>query len=451
MPKIVIIGAGSIMFTRQFLSAIFSYPSLSGAHVVLEDVDEKVLSRTLKLVQLMIEQNGLKATVSASTNQREALRDADFVICAIQVGGLTAWKLDVDIPRRYGVIQEVGDTLGPGGIFRALRHIPPMLSILKDMEEVCPNALFINKANPLAPLVWAAHEASSIRSIGLCYGITYTAAQLAGYLGIGPWVKHPDTPENWAQLMYSPVPADVDFTFAGINHMTWILQFRHQGKDMYPAIQALPDNEAVFAADGVRCEILKHFGYWSTENHWHFTDYVPYFRKNEESINRFLPQRWNLLALEEKVHHAGQAEIAQQLTGQRPVEVKRNVLNTPAILNALVSGERVRVNANLRNNGLISNLPADCMVEVPVYVDSTGLQPVAMGKLPNQCAALCHTNIEVQRLIVEAALQKRPEAAMYALSMDPVTSSVCTLDQIRSMFAELWEAEQVWLGPVHSV
>lgn len=446
MPKIVIIGAGSIMFTRQLLSAIFSYSSLRGAHIVLEDVDETVLSRTLKLVQLMIAQNGLAATVSASTNQRDALRGADFVICAIQVGGLTAWQLDMAIPRRYGVIQEVGDTLGPGGIFRALRHIPPMLSILQDMEAVCPNALFINKANPLAPLLWAAQEASPIRSIALCYGVTYTVSQLAGYLGVGPWVKHPDTPENWAQLMYSPVPAGVDFTFAGINHMTWILQFQYQGKDLYPAIRNLPDNDAVFAADGVRCEILRHFGYWSTENHWHFTDYVPYFRKNETTINRFLPQRWNLLALEEKVHQAGQAEIGQQLAGERPVAVQHNVLNAPAIINALVSGDRTRVNVNLRNQGLITNLPADCMVEVPVYVDRTGLQPVAVGKLPTQCAALCRTNIEVQRLIVEAALQHRPEAALYALSMDPVTSSICTLDQIRDMFEELRQAQRPWLA-----
>ena len=291
MPKIVIIGAGSVMFTRQLLSAIFSYPSLSGARIVLEDVDQQVLARTLQLVQLMISQNGLRATVSATTNQKEALRDANFVIFAIQVGGLAAWQLDMDIPRKYGVIQEVGDTLGPGGIFRALRHIPPMLSVLDDMEEVCPDALFINKANPLAPMVWAARNHSPIESIGLCYGITYTAAQLAGYLGIGPWVEHPYTHENWRNLMYSPVPEGVEFTYGGINHMAWILQFRYQGRNMYPEIRELPNNPGVMSADGVRCEILKHFGYWSTENHWHFTDYVPYFRKNEETINRFLPRR----------------------------------------------------------------------------------------------------------------------------------------------------------------
>lgn len=446
MPKIVIIGAGSVMFTRQLLSAIFSYPSLSGARIVLEDVDQQVLARTLQLVQLMISQNGLRATVSATTNQKEALRDANFVIFAIQVGGLAAWQLDMDLPRKYGVIQEVGDTLGPGGIFRALRHIPPMLSVLDDMEEVCPDALFINKANPLAPMVWAARNHSPIESIGLCYGITYTAAQLAGYLGIGPWVEHPYTHENWRNLMYSPVPEGVEFTYGGINHMAWILQFRYQGRDMYPEIRELPNAPGVMTADGVRCEILKHFGYWSTENHWHFTDYVPYFRKNEETINRFLPRRWNLLELEKQVHQAGKAEIDHQLAGQAPVEVRRNVLNAPAIINAMTSGETLRVNVNLPNQGLIGNLPEDCMVEVPTYVDGTGLHPVAVGNLPTQCAALCQSNIAVQRLIVEAALEHRPEAALYALSLDPVTSSICTLDSIRDLFEELRVAQTPWLS-----
>ena len=321
-----------------------------------------------------------------------------------------------------------------------------MLSVLEDMEEVCPDALFINKANPLAPLVWAARKHSPIESIGLCYGITYTAAQLAGYLGIGPWVEHPYTHENWRNLMYSPVPEGVEFTYGGINHMAWILQFRYQGRDMYPEIRELPNNPGVMSADGVRCEILKHFGYWSTENHWHFTDYVPYFRKNEETINRFLPRRWNLLELEKQVHRAGKTEIDRQLGGQAPVEVRRNVLNAPAIINAMVSGKTLRVNINLPNDGLIGNLAEDCIVEVPTIVDGTGLHPVAVGNLPTQCAALCQSNIAVQRLIVEAALERRPEAALYALSLDPVTSSVCTLDAIREMFEELRTAQAPWLA-----
>ncbi|NCC24348.1 MAG: alpha-galactosidase [Deltaproteobacteria bacterium] len=445
MPRIVIVGAGSVMFTRQLLSSLFAHESLQNSEIVLEDLNPEILDRTLQLTRMMIAQHGLGAKVTATTDQRRALSGADFVVCAIQVGGLDAWRLDMDIPRKYGVIQEVGDTLGPGGIFRALRHIPPVLSILRDMEEVCPQALFINKANPLAPLVWAARKSSPIASIGLCYGVTYTVAQLAGYLGIGPWIEHPHSPDAWGKLMYSPVPDGVEFLFGGINHMSWILSLKHRGRDMYPEIRSLPDNPDVFQADGVRCEILRHFGYWSTENHWHFSDYVPYFRKNEESINRFLPRRWNLLDLERQVHAAGRNEIESQLSGRLPIAVRKNVLNAPIIINAMVSGKKVRVNANVPNNGLIANLPDDCIVEVPVYADGTGLHPVAVGALPRQCAALCSTNINVQGLVVEAALERRPEAAMHALSLDPVTATVCTLDQIRAMFDELRHAQRPWL------
>jgi alpha-galactosidase len=445
MPKIVIIGAGSVMFTRQLVSAILAKPCLRDVEIVLEDIDGAILQRTLRLVSLMIEQAGLEARVSATTNQREALRGADFVINSFQIGGLDAWNLDMEIPRKYGVIQEVGDTLGPGGIFRALRHIPPLLSIARDMEEICPNALLINKANPLAPLVWAT-QATSIRTVGLCYGITYTVAQLAGYLGVGPWVDHPYTPELWAKLLYSPVPEGVEFTFAGINHMAWILSFRHNGRDMYEMIRSLPNNENVVAADGVRCEILHHFGFWSTENHWHFTDYVPYFRKNEATINRFLPRRWNLLELERQVHAVNAAEIEAQLAGKLPVAIQPNVLVAPQIIAAMSGGPTTRVNVNLPNSGLVSNLPAECVVEVPALVDGTGIHPLAMGPLPRQCAALCRTNIEVQGLVVESVLQQRSEAALYALSLDPVTAAVCTLDQIREMFDEMRLAERRWLG-----
>ncbi|MGD9211638.1 MAG: hypothetical protein PVI90_12710, partial [Desulfobacteraceae bacterium] len=198
MNKVTIIGAGSTMFTRQILSSLYCYPELAELHVTLEDLDAKFLERTLALTYKMLEQEGLDPRlVSATTDQRKALKNANFVINCVQVGGIDPWKLDMEIPRKYGVIQEVGDTLGPGGVMRALRHIPPLLSVLDDMEQVCPNAILMNYANPLAPLTWAARDYSNIPTIGLCYGLTYTVAQLAGYLGLGPWVDHPHTPEQW--------------------------------------------------------------------------------------------------------------------------------------------------------------------------------------------------------------------------------------------------------------
>ncbi|MGF1834711.1 alpha-galactosidase [Photobacterium sanguinicancri] len=449
MAQITIIGAGSVMFTRQICSALLSYPALAGSTITLMDIQSEVLKRSGQVVAKMIEQANLPVTVKMTTNQYDALQGADFVINAIQVGGLEPWRLDIDIPAKYGVIQEVGDTMGPGGIFRALRHIPPMLSILKDMEQACPNAIFINYANPLAPLTWAAKEFSQITTVGLCYGVRYTVAQLAGYLGQGPWVDHPSTPERWQKLMYHQVPEHIDYEFAGINHMTWITKMQANGEDLMEAIRQIPNNPDVYLADGVRCEMLKFFDYWCTENHWHCSDYVPYFRKNEDMINRFLPLRWNLLALEEKVHAAGKAEIDAQLAGEQDFIIKPNMLNAPKLINAMISGESARINGNVANQQadglLIENLPQNCVVEVPIWVDKTGLQPQTMGRLPTQCASLIKTNTAVQELIVEAALNKDLNAARYALALDPVTATVCTLSEIDAMFEEMVEAQQVWL------
>lgn len=449
MSKITLIGAGSIMFSRQIISALLASPVLEGSEIILMDLDEQVLARSQRLISMMVAQSGVRVTVRHTTDRRSALRGADFVINAIQVGGLAPWRLDMEIPARYGVIQEVGDTLGPGGIFRALRHIPPMLAILRDMEELCPQALFINYANPLAPLTWAAKEASAVRSIGLCYGVRYTVAQLAGYLGLGPWVDHPSTPQRWQRLMYHEVPADIEYDFAGINHMTWITALSRHGEDLLPRVRALAEEERVRQADGVRCEVLRFFGLWCTENHWHCSDYLPYFRKNPAMIDRFLPQRWNLLALEEQVHAAGKAEIDAQLAGERPFVIAPNMLNAPKLISAQLSGEWTRINGNMANRQaqglLVENLPAECVVEVPIWVDGDGLHPQAMGRLPTQCASLCKSNIAVQELVVQAALSGDLEAARYALSLDPLTAAVCTLDQIQQMFDELFAAQRQWL------
>ncbi|WP_299017618.1 alpha-glucosidase/alpha-galactosidase [uncultured Photobacterium sp.] len=449
MTQITIVGAGSVMFTRQITSALLSYPALDGAVLVLMDIDSQVLRRSFELVTRMIEQAGLRVQVMMTTDRRKALMNTDFVINAIQVGGLEPWRLDMDIPAKYGVIQEVGDTMGPGGIFRALRHIPPMLSILRDMEALCPDALFINYANPLAPLTWAAKDYSLVKSVGLCYGVRYTVAQLAGYLGEGDWVEHPSTPERWQRLMYHEVPEHIDYEFAGINHMTWITKMTANGKDLLPKFREMAGNPKVYQADAVRCEVLKFFGHWCTENHWHCSDYLPYFRKNEAMINHFLPQRWNLLALEEKVHAAGEAEIDAQLAGSQKIVIAPNMLNAPKLINAMVSGERTRINGNVPNHQpgglLVENLPENCVVEVPIQVDARGLQPQQIGRLPMQCASLNKTNIAVQELIVESALTHNLDAARYALSLDPVTAAVCTLEQIDAMFNELFEAQQHWL------
>ncbi len=445
MPKLTIIGAGSVSFTRQILSAALSYPALQDMHIALQDINSKTLDTTRRVIELMIAQSGLPATVSVHTNQYQALVGADFVICTVQVGGLEAWRIDRDVPKKYGVDQEVGDTLGPGGIFRGLRHIPVLVSILRDMEEVCPNALLMNYVNPLAPLVWAADRVSKVTCIGLCYGVAYTVTQLAGYLGVGPWIEHPYTNELWDALLYASVPEDLEFSFGGINHLCWILNFKYRGKDLYPEIRSLPSVPTVYESDGVRCEMLKAFGWWCTENHWHMTDYVPYFRKNSETIDRFLPRRWNLMDLVNERALLTEQKTCEILEGKLPLPLRRNMLNAPRIMNAVTSGEPVRISGNLPNRGLIDNLPADCTVEVPITVDDNGLHPQAVGVLPAQCAALCRTNINVQELLVNGALSGDREAVKHACMLDPVTSAVCTLDQISAMTEELFEAQLHWL------
>ncbi len=446
MKKLAIIGAGSTMFTRQILSSLYCHQDLADLRVSLQDIDRQAMERSLAIARKMLSQEGLPTDlVSGTMEQKRALEGADFVINTIQVGGLEPWTLDVAIPKKYGVDQEVGDTLGPGGVFRALRHIPPTLQILDDMEEVCPQALFINYANPLAPLVWAASQYSRIRTVGLCYGVTYTLAQLAGYLGLGPWVKHPYTPEDWADLMYARVPANIEARYGGINHMTWILQLLVDGKDRTADIAAAVNDPGVYEADGVRCEIYRHFGYWSTENHWHFTDYVPYFRKHEDLINRFLPRRWNLQKLSRQVHETDARILSRQLQGEIPIRVEENILNAPKIIRALCTGQPVQINGNLVNRGLIGNLPDNCVVEVPIRVDREGLHPVNVGDLPPQCAALNRSNISVHELIVKAALEEDPQAAFHALCLDPLTAAVCTLDEIRRMFDEMYTAQRQWL------
>jgi len=445
MTKVAIIGAGSTMFARQLLSAIFSYPELRDIHIMLEDLNEQEVQRTYDLAARMIEQEEIPARLERTTNQREAVKDADFVISTIQVGGDDPWIFDREIPRKYGINQAAGDTLGPGGVFRGLRHIPATTSILRDMEELSPDGLFINYANPMAAVTWGANEASTVKTVGLCYGVPFTITQLAGYLGFGKWLEHPWKAELWDIGLGYPVPDDVSYTYGGINHMTWILSYERDGEDLYPKIRELHNDPKVYEADGVRCEIMKHFGYWCTENHWHFSDYVPYFRKNEEMIDRFIPRRWNLIENEREKKRLDSISIENQIKGKEKVEIRPNMFNAPKIMHAMVSGEITMINGNVKNNGLIPNLPERCIVEVPIFVDRNGLHPTPVGELPPQCAALNRTNINVQELIVEAALNADRDAAKQAIMLDPLSSAICTLDQISDLFNELFEAERKWL------
>lgn len=445
MTKITFIGAGSTMFARNLLCDIFSFPELRDITVMLEDIGEQRLDMTYKLAKKLVEQEGYPAKIERTTDQKEALKDSDFVIIMFQVGGLEAYDIDKKIPLKYGVDQTVGDTLGPGGTFRGIRSIPVLIDICRDMEQVCPNAILLNYANPMAALMWSVNKATTIRNVGLCHSVQATTRQIAGYIGAGPWENYPFTEEDWEVFFYAPIPESINFFVAGINHQAWYLKYEVDGQDAYPKIREAYNDPKAYEADAVRFEILKHFGYFVTESPNHMSEYVPYFRKNPDMVKRFVKRRWDYYDICVQKKDILDTEIKRQIDGKEKIKVRASVEYGSQIIHAVVTGNQIRINGNVNNSGLITNLPKDCCVEVPCLVDKNGINPCYAGELPPQLAALNRTNINVQSLIVEAALNRDREAVYHAVMVDPLTSALLTLDDIRKMVDEMFKAEEQWL------
>ncbi len=433
MPKIAMIGAGSMVFTKNLLGDILSFPELSESTIFLMDIDERRLDLISQLAEMIVKQEGRGAKIASTTNRRKALDRADYVIVTIAVGGLEAYLPDIQIPDKYGVNQNVGDTLGPGGVFRGLRLIPILLDICRDMEKLCPNALLINYSNPMAISCWAMNKATKIKNIGLCHSVQGTARQLALYIG-APY-------------------EEISYWVAGINHMAWFLEFKWKKEDAYSILRNRIENSKLWDVlgeyggaklnDAVRFEIFKNFGYFVTESPFHMSEYVPYFRKTKKQIEEFgVFERWWL----EHVKN-GQAyfkEIEKEVLGKK-IKIERTEEYASYIIHSRETGVPCRINGNVKNKGLISNLPESCCVEVPCLVDEAGIHPCYVGDLPSQCAALNKTNINVQELAVKAALEKNKEAAIQAIMLDPLTSSLLTLDEIRKMVEEMFKAERKYL------
>jgi len=439
MPKITLIGAGSVVFTRNLTSDILLTPALQESTIALMDIDPERLTQAHDLVQAIIDQRGLKAQVEATTDRREAVRDADYVITTFQQGGLDAYALDIEIPQRYGVEQCVGDTLGPGGVFRALRTIPVLIDLCYDMDDLAPDALLLNYVNPMAANCWAVDEASGRPLVGLCHSVQMTSEMLAEWVG---------------------VPLDeVVFLCAGINHQAWFLEFCRGQEDLYPLIWEAIERPEVYGREPVRIELMKHFGYFVTESSGHASEYVPYFRKNTQMVNEalvplFQDERnfwfeWGrtggYLRFCTQWFEEAQKDFQRMLEEVKDLPTERTHEYGSYIVEAMETNQPICINGNVRNGGLIDNLPQDCCVEVPCLVDGNGVQPTAIGALPIQLAALNRTNVNVQELIVEAALTGDVEAVYHAVMLDPLTAAVCTLPQIRSMVDELLAAEAQWL------
>jgi len=441
MPKVVIIGAGSLVFARRLMIDILSYPALRETTFGLVDIDEKRLTYARRVAEKIVETGKYPAKIEATLDRREALQGADYVIVSILTGGFEAIETDIKIPMKYGVDQCIGDTLGPGGVFRALRTIPEIVAICRDIEEICPDAWVLQYTNPMAMLCWAAFEMTKVKLVGLCHSVQGTAWQWATRIGA----------TKAGIDAFDQSEASIDTWCAGINHQAWFLEYKWKGKDAYPLIHEAAKREDVWKEDTTRCEMLKHFGYAVTESSGHNSEYNPWFRKRPELIEKYCPGgSWNgghgfILQLYGTDRADWESEMERIASGQDPIELKRSHEYGSQIVNAVETGEPVRINGNVANTGLITNLPEGCVVEVPCMVDRHGVNPCTVGDLPPQLAALNLTNVNVQYLAVQAALESDRRKAFWAIAHDPLTAAVCSLDEIQAMVNEMFEAEKKWL------
>jgi alpha-galactosidase len=431
MPRIAFIGAGSTVFTRDLVGDLLSFPALADTSTIaLMDIDERRLRTSEAMARALAGARGAGATVAATRDRREALDGADYVVTSFQVGGLAATRTDFDVPARFGVRQTIADTLGVGGIMRALRTIPVLLDVCRDMEELCPDALLLQHVNPMAMLCWAVAERSRIRTVGLCHSVQHTVGELARDLSVPP--------------------EEIDYDAAGINHLAFFLRLQRDGRDLYPELERVVAEGRVPATNRVRYEVMRRLGHFVTESSEHFAEYVPWFIK---SARPDLLERFRI-PLDEYVRRS-EAQIAEwearggQLGDGGPGRSEEYAAD---IVNACETDEPFRFYGNVPNSSggglLIDNLPADCCVEVACVAAADGITPQPAGALPRHLAALMQTNVNVQGLTVEAALSGRREPAVHAAMLDPHTAAELPLDEIERLVDELLEAHGPLVPPL---
>ena len=432
MVKICFIGAGSTIFAKNVLGDAMLTPSLQDAEIALYDIDENRLKESELMLQTINKNsNQNRAKIQSFSDRKEALKDANFVINAIQVGGYKpSTVIDFEIPKKYGLQQTIGDTTGIGGIFRGLRTLPVMFDIAKDMEEVCPDAWLLNYTNPMAILTMGMLKATKIKTVGLCHSVQVCVPELFEHLGI----------KDQYNL------DEFQWKIAGINHMAWLLEINRNGKDFYPEIRRLASEIANPHKDSVRFELMKHFGYYITESSEHNAEYHPYFIKKNypELIEQLqIPIDEYLRRCVDQI--AGWETQRDEIVNDGSLEHTRSREYASYIMDAITTGTPTMIAGNVLNKGLITNLPEDCCVEVPCLVDKNGVQPTYVGKLPTQLAALNRTNINVQELTVEAAMTLEKDKIYQAALMDPHASSELSISEIKAMVDELIAAHGDYL------
>lgn len=442
MSKIVLIGAGSHVFSKHTISDILSYPELQNSTITLMDISREPLELITAYAKTVAAQHKLGVKIESTTDRREALVGADYVFITITVGprrqltGQSSTKF-------HGVEMSRGDSVGSGGVFYALRQIPEILNICHDMEELCPDAWLINYSNPMAMNTWAVNDYTKIKCVGLCHSVQHTAAELLRYI-IGPLQPvelPPGAGPSYQQFQNQvhPEMKDVNYWVAGINHMAWFLEYKWKEKDAYPLLKERFKDPSVYSApdasaggpDVVRAEIYKAFGYYVTESSNHMASYVPYFRKSPEMIARFKLDE-NRTAW--KTRLGWDEELKQQLKSGFQFPIIRGVEYGATIIHSIETGIPSRINANVMNKGLITNLQQGSCVEVPCLVDKQGIHPCYIGNLPSQLAALNRSNISLQELAVRGIVEKDKTKLFHAVLLDPVTSMLLTIDEIRTLF-----------------
>ncbi|MDP6380752.1 MAG: alpha-glucosidase/alpha-galactosidase, partial [Phycisphaerae bacterium] len=436
--KIAFIGAGSIGFTRRLLRDVLAVPELHETRFALHDISKRNLDMVTQLCQMDVKASKLPARVTSTPDRRRAVADADYVINCVRIGGLEAWQNDIDIPLKYGVDQCVGDTLCVGGIMYGQRNVPAILDFCKDIREVASDdVLFLNYANPNAINTWAAIEYGKVNTIGLCHGVQFGHSQIAHVLG----AKNAD---------------EVDIICAGINHQTWYIQIVYKGRKVTGAelLRAFEKRPEYRRGEKVRIDVLRRFGYYSTESNGHLSEYLPWYRKNSRETRKWIDARGWMGG-----ETAGALRVATDgrlwfktdfprwlKAGGKPISPKdRSAEHASYILEGLETGRRYRGHFNVRNNGIISNLPDDSIVEVPCYVDRNGVSIPRVGDLPLACAATLSATINVQRMAVVAAVTGDLTLLKQAVLHDPLTGAVCTPPEVWQMVDELLVADAKWL------
>ena len=436
-PRVVIVGAGGWVFPLELTRDLLSFPALAGSTLVLYDIDAAAAERTAIAAGELIELGGLPAAIEIPGDLRAALRGADVVITVFQVGGVDAYAFDIEIPRAYGVDQTVGDTLGPGGVFRGLRTVAALREVAEAMLELCPDAWLLNYANPMSVNCWATDQLG-VKIAGLCHSVQGTSQQLAREL---------DVPFD-----------EISFDCAGVNHTAWFTTFRRGDDDLIPRIREvmrarhvdgtepmLPRSDDPYESnERVRGELMMLTGYFHTESSHHASEYWAWFRKTPDLVADYVDRRWDYLAI-------CRSSDAAESNAELLEEARRNGIRhggefAAPIVDSLITGERRVVYANVRNGRTIENLPSDACVEVACLADANGVRPLRFGTLPPACAALNETQIAVQRLTVQAASTGDRNLVHAAVALDPLTSAVLTLPEIHEMVDRMLGAEAGWLG-----